>query len=88
MGRLGRGASDTPDATLLSRAPGGAGKAGDAVALDLATRAGLGRALQSADADESFRPGIGLLPGRVFTVVVNNKKFISSWSNPHLAKSI
>ncbi len=46
---------------------------GEAIGMDLATKAGLGEALQLADRDEAFGYGIGMLPGRTFTVVVNGR---------------
>ena len=46
---------------------------GEVVGFDLATRAGLGRALQLADRNEALRQGIGMLPGKVFSVAVNGK---------------
>jgi hypothetical protein len=65
---------------------------GEAVGMDLATRAGLGEALMLADRDEAFGPGIGMLPGKSFTVVVNGrnihvqvveaepgKKYLTAW---------
>lgn len=42
----------------------------ETVGMDLATRAGLGLALQIADRDELVS-GVGQLPGRIFDVVVN-----------------